>query len=205
MKLSIKYLLLIIPIFFLNSCKEEDTLEGDPQDVIDENHVLLNDKYGITAVFPKGEWSNSYIDTLPQSDFYKDYRYSAVYTGYYNDTLMKGETPIYPTGIYFMRFHEKVEPTEFDAFAQEFRSYVYEQFLEAYYKEVSSISDTLIGAYPALKFTADRGIKVGDGYEEVLLFYHNSTTYGVTIITSDENYEESYPICQDIVSTIKLK
>ena len=57
----------------------------------------------------------------------------------------------------------------------------------------------------SVKFVADRGINVGDGYEEVVLFYHNSRTYGVTIITSDEKFDDSYPKCQDIVSTIKLK
>lgn len=188
------------------SCKDgPETLEGEPQDIVDENHVLLNDRYGITAVFPKGEWSNSYIDTMPEADFYKDYRYNAVYTGLYSDTVSKDNKPFYPTGIYFMRFHEKIDPSQFEQFASEYKSFVYDQFLEAYYHSVSPISDTIIGEYSALKFVADRGINVGEGYEEVLLFYHNSTTYGVTIITSDEKFEESYPKCQDIVSTIKLK
>lgn len=206
MKFNLKLLLLLIPIFFHYSCKDEEgTLEGDPQDIIDENHVLLDDRYGITAVFPKGEWSNSYLDTLPQSDFYKNYQYSAIYTGLYSDTIMKDDAPLYPTGMYFMRFHKKIDPSEFDDFAKEYKEYVYNQMLEAYYNEVSAISDTTIGGYSGVKFVADRGINVGDGYEEVVLFYHNSRTYGVTIITSDEKFDDSYPKCQDIVSTIKLK
>ena len=206
MKLNPKFIFLLLSLFFIYSCKDDNgTLEGEPQDIVDENHQLLDDRYGITAVFPKGEWSNSYIDCLPQDINYKEYQYSAIVAGLYADSLMVDGIPNYPTTIYFMRFHNELDPAQYENFVLDYKDNFYDAFVGRFFYEISQVTDTTLADYPAKRFIADRGIDKGDGYEEVFLMYHNKTTYGVTIVTSDKNHEESYPKCADIVSTVKLK
>ena len=61
------FLFLALASTLLFSCKKEDdnTLNGRPEDILDKEHVVLNDMYGITAIFPVDQWTNTYMDTMP--------------------------------------------------------------------------------------------------------------------------------------------
>lgn len=210
------FLLLALSSLLFFSCKKEngndDILEGDPTDLLDQDHVMIEGRYGITAIFPKSEWYNEYIDTLPESkDAYFDgFRYNAVCASLLTDKIYVDldTTPRYTTTMYFVRFHEEMEnAAAAEQFIKDYKFNMYNSLVGVYYTEISEIDNIAIGAeeYEASHFTAQRGNLFAKGVEEIYLSYYNKRLYGVVITVRDENIEKSMPKCKEILKTVRLK
>lgn len=202
----------------LFSCKKDDeeTLNGDPNNWVDKDHVTLTNEYGIVATFPKDQWTNTYIDTMPadKNSYFDGFRYNAICASLLSDTIIKeGDTlPRYMTSIYFMRFHETFDNQEAcDEFIQAYKERIYDDYAtkyHVYYEKISEISDTIIGkkSYKAKHFTARRGGSgISEGVEKIYLIYEKPRLYGVNIKIDDNFAEASLQKCTDILQTVSIQ
>lgn len=196
------------------SCKKDDggdTKEGLPGQIIDEDHVQVNDIYGITVICPKNAWTNSYRDTMPETsrDYYKDYLYNAVVLGSYADSLTGSQGTLYPTQLALARFISKpANDAEADAFKAGYKKTCFDELVGtgAYYEQVSELSDTTLNGYKASYFYAIKGYNQSPGMTEVYLMYYNGRMYGALInIVYGKSDEDAYDKCVDVLNTIKLK
>lgn len=211
-KKRLLFLALASTLFF--SCKKDndETLDGDPSKIKDKEHVVLKDVYGITAIFPVNQWSNTYLDTMPENPnpYFDGFRYNAICVSLNEDNQQEeGETPMYATSIYLMRFHKTFEEkTECYEYIGEFKKRMYDDLKGIYYTDVIEHADTTIGreGYQAYHFTAKRGGKnIKDGEEDIYLMYKKPTLYGVLIKIDDELREASLKKCTDILPTVTIK
>ncbi|MBR3519284.1 MAG: hypothetical protein IKN77_04105 [Paludibacteraceae bacterium] len=207
------FLFLALASTLLFSCKKEDdnTLNGRPEDILDKEHVVLNDMYGITAIFPVDQWTNTYMDTMPTNPdrYFDGYRYNVICASLLSDNnpSESGE-PRYATTIYFMRFHETMESKEAaNSYIQSYKKKMYDDLKNIYYTEVSEPTDTILGKenYTATHFTARRGNDVKEGTEDVYLIYKSPRLYGITIKLDDDMREASLSKCMDILPTVSIK
>ena len=209
-KRNILFLALASTLFF--SCrKNDDTNDGRPEELIDKEHVVLNDMYGITAVFPVDQWTNTYMDTMPtdKNSYFDGYRYNAICASLLSDNQQEGdEAPRYATTIYFMRFHQTLDDKEAaDNFIKSFKKRMYDELKNYYYTEITEHADTTIGkgSYTATHFSARRGNEVKEGSEDVYLIYKSPRLYGIIIKIDDEMKEASEKKCQEILPTVSIK
>ncbi len=216
-KISQKHILLLAlscTLFF--SCKKDDeddeTLNEKPEEIIDKDHVVLNDRYGITATFPIDQWTNTYMDTMPadKNSYFDGFRYNAICASLLCDNMSEeGDTiPRYATSIYFMRFHDSIPgQTACDEFIKTYKKKMYDDLKGVYYEQVTEITDTIIGksAYETKHFVATRGYSLKPGMEDVYLIYQNQRLYGVNIKIDKDLEEESLKKCTDILETISIK
>lgn len=219
-KISKKHILLLAlscTLFF--SCKKDDddeeTKNEKPEELVDKDHVALNDRYGITAVFPIDQWTNSYMDTMPESKnkYFDGFRYNAICASLLCDNEAKeGDSASYfATSIYFMRFHDTIPDQEAcDKFIMEYKKRMYDDYANVfnmYYEKISDISDTIIGKgnYKAQHFVATRGRGIEPGKEYIYLIYQGQRLYGIDIKIEDAKAEESTQKCMDILPTITIK
>lgn len=212
-KKAILFLALSSTLFF--SCKkdeEDDQFQGDPTELKDSTHVMLNDKYGITAIFPVGEWTNDFIDTMPTdpNHYFDNYRYNAVCASLLKDSVInpKDSSVAYLTTIYFRRFLTPINSEEeSEEYVNNFKKDMHDAYKGVYYTEIGDIKDTIIGSkdYKASYYIAKRGAMVESGYEYVYFMYYNQTLYGAAIKVDDANVETSLQDCFDILPTITFK
>ena len=201
-----------ISLFFA-SCKKDDedeTYYGAPDEIIDEDHVSVDDRYGITAICGKGEWTNSYVDTMPEKsrDYYADYLYNSITLGLYKDSFMITEGVVsYPSQLVLMRFLKNpIAEEDADAFKKGFKETAYDNLITAYYESVDDMRDTTINGYPASYFSAYKGYNQSAGLTEVYMMYYNGTMYAATInLVIGHSDEDSYNKCMEVLNTVKLK
>ncbi len=205
-KKSFLFFALASALFF--SCKKEgdDNLEGRPEEIIDDKHVALDNQYGISAIFPINEWTNSLMDTFPlvTHPYYDPYRSNAIFTARLED---KNENGGYDSEMYFYRFFEKADnSSEAEAYTTKYYKNMYEAFKGLYYTNISNIEPVQVGRapYEAQYFEVQRDPSQGGGIEHVYLIYNNKTIYGVNIhLTKDK--EENLSYFTDILKTLKLE
>ncbi len=191
----------------LFSCKKEDNiLDGKPDEIIDNEHVALDKQYGISAIFPINEWTNALMDTFPlvTHEYYNPYRGNAIFTARLED---KNENGGYDSEMYFYRFFEKANnSSEAEAYATKYRSNMYDAFKGLYYTNISNIEPVQVGRapYEAQYFEAQRDPSQGGGIEHVYLIYNNKTIYGVNIHLAKAK-EENLSYFTDILKTLELE
>jgi len=208
-------LFLALTSVLLFSCKKDDddeTLNGKPENLVDKEHVALNDKYGITAIFPVDQWTNTYMDTMPTNPdkYFDEIRYNAILASYLNDNAQteEGGEPKYLTTIYFMRFHNTFDDqASCDEFIKKYKELCYDNVMGAFYTDITQKADTTIGKgnYKATHYVAKRGLNVTDGIEDIYFMYKKPRLYGVLIKIDDERIESSFQKCLDILPTISIK
>ncbi|MCR5496461.1 MAG: hypothetical protein K6F48_01315 [Paludibacteraceae bacterium] len=211
-KRNILFLALASTLFF--SCRKNDddeTFNGRPENIIDKEHVVLNDMYGITAIFPIDQWTNTYLDTMPTnpSSYFDGFRYNAICASLLSDNQQEeGGTPLYATTIYFMRFHEKLDNKEAaDEYINTFKKKMYNDFIGYCYTEIIDKADTTLGKgnYTATHYIARRGIEFKEGMEDIYLIYKSPRLYGILIKIDDDMRESSLSKCMDILPTVSIK
>lgn len=204
------FISILSSMFF--SCKEDDdngTLNGDPQNVIDPDHVSVDDKYGISAICPKGEWTNNYQDTMELSDGYRDLSSSTVTLGLLLDAVTINDVTSYPSCIYLMKFLYKPTSEE-DAidFINNYRQKAFVNVLTLDYTEVPELTITTVHGYKCYYMQAVMG---GDrasytGKRDLYMFYYNGTVYAAIITVLDDlSSPAAYEKCVSIINTINLK
>lgn len=205
-KKSFLFFALASALFF--SCKKEgdDNLEGRPEEIIDDKHVSIDNQYGISAIFPINEWTNSLMDTFPLAthSYYDPYRSNAIFTARLED---KNENGGYDSEMFFYRFFEKADnSSEAEAYTKKYYSNMYEAFMGLYYTNISNIEPVQVGRapYEAQYFEAQRDSSQGEGIEHVYLIYNNKTIYGVNIHLAKDK-EENLSYFTDILKTLKLE
>jgi len=212
-KMKRLYLLLgvsiLLAVFY--SCKKDDdgTYDVRPEDIVDENHVKVNDVYGITVVCPKGEWTNNYQDTLKTAARYAEFIHSNIALSLIEDTARINQEIAYPTFVNLMRFYYRpISNDDAVDFMIRYRTTAYEDLLTADFSDVTEMRDTTINGYAGKYFKATIGGSRSSytGNRDVYLFYYNGTAYGVVVNVLDEfASEQSYAKCNEIVSTLSLK
>lgn len=183
------YLLISLSLFLCYSCKKDgdETLEGDPSELVDDSHVKVDSRYGITAICPTGEWTNQYNDTCPEAsrDYYKDYLFNRVTLAYKGDSTVSSSGSVsFPTAIYLMRFHY-IPTSQADAenFMKGYKETCFDAFEDYYYVQdsISDFETTSLNGYEAKYFTAKMGVYVASGTQEIYLMYENGRVYGVDL------------------------
>lgn len=201
------FLLLALLSMFMFSCKHDDQDPETDPNLIDSTHVTLENKYGIVATFPTGEWSNSYMDTFPTSKdaYYDEFRSQAIFTGRIADVVEKNGKKGYDSGMYFMHFWAAPNSEEeAEAFITKYRKYMFTELVGSYYANITEIEKVNVGAqeYEANYFEAERST-AGGGKEYVYIIFHNKELYGVNIWLK-AGKEENLSEFQDILKTLKL-
>lgn len=194
-------------LFF--SCKKDDDIQDSPNP-IDENHVTLADDYGIVATFPKGEWTNSFIDTFPSTTnkYYDIIKANAIFTAQLKDESINSTTgrKQYSPGMYFFHFFKEAPDEEtFNEFVD---TYIYRVYTSTgNYESTSEITNVTIGdrAYEAKYLVAQRvtSSKVNGGKEHIYFIHYNQKIYGVLILIHEEE-EDRLPEFEEILKTLKL-
>ena len=204
------FYLLILSIFssMFVSCQKED--EGNnnvrPEDVVDPDHVKVNDKYGISVICPVDTWTNNYLDATVLGD-----SASVVTLALRKDSIVNAETGkvSYPTSIYLLRF--LYQPTsEEDAvdFIVQYRKKVFENLLTVDYSSVPEYTGTMVNGYPCyyLQATLGGSRSTHTGKRDLYMFYNNGVIYGAMVsVLDDLSSANAYEECTDIIKTIKLK
>ncbi len=181
------YLIISFSLFLCYSCKKDGDETGDPSEIVDDTHVKVDSRYGITAICPKGEWTNQYNDTCPEEsrDYYKDYLFNRVTLAYKGDTVsQKNGTVFFPTAIYLMRFHYvPTSQSDADNFMLGYKETCFNALEDVYYiaDSITDFETTSLNGYEAKYFTAKMGLRVASGTQEIYLMYENGRVYGVNL------------------------
>lgn len=195
----------------LTSCSEEPgeegrDYEGRPEDIVDDDHVKVENRYGIIAICEKGTWGNQYCDTMPEAsrDYYKDYLYNQVALSYKPDTLMGGVSSA--TAVYLMRFFKQTDSVEVAMkFMEDYRDDVFCAFEGLYYSEITPLESTKLNGYDAYRFTVKMSEDlVKDGVQEYYLMYHKKRIYCAGYSISASSSENAKEICEEVLNTVKL-
>ncbi len=207
------YLLISLSLFLCYSCKKDgdETLEGDPSDLVDDNHVKVDSRYGITAICPKGEWTNQYNDTCPEEsrDYYKNHLFNRVALAYKGDTVTQTNGAVmFPTAVYLMRFHYvPTSQSDADEFMKGYKETCFDAFEDYYYVQgsISSFETTSLNGYEGKYFTAKMGVNVASGMQEIYLMYKNGRVYGVNLSYLDSfSTEVGIENARSIMKTISI-
>ncbi len=205
------YLIISLSLFLCYSCKKDGDETGDPSEIVDDTHVKVDSRYGITAICPKGEWTNQYNDTCPEEsrDYYKDFLFNRVSLAYKGDSVTYSNGTVYfPTAVYLMRFHY-VPSSQSDAenFMKGYKETCFDAF-EGYYYEEGRITDfetTSLNGYEARYFTVKMGVNVPSGTQEIYLIYENGRVYGVNLSYLDTlSTEVGIENARSIMKTISI-
>lgn len=213
MGLSMKNFLFVLLSFSLvfASCKEDDEKEVHnvpPEDIIDENHVKIDNRYGITAICEKGEWTNEYVDTMPAAnrDYYKDVLFSSVTLALKADSLRIGNQLGYMSSVILTRFlYSPTSDEDAERFMDLYKETSFEAMEGYYYDEISDFELTKLNGYEAKHFSVVMNpTNAVAGKQEFFLMYHNGRVYSAGLSVSD-GYEESYDKCMSVLNTVQLK
>jgi hypothetical protein len=196
------------------SCSNEDgggdILEGRPEDQVDDSHVKVENRYGITAICEKGSWKNQYSDTMPDAsrNYYEEVLHNRVDLAYLpdmiTDSLSGNES--FPTVVYLMRFFYEPEKEEQAMdFMNKYRYIAFVMLEGAYYSEVSPLESTMLNGYEAQHFTVKMmdGV-VKDGVQEYYLIYHQGRIYCAAYSVNAFSSENAKEICEKILNTVKV-
>ena len=214
-----KFLLLtfgafLCAIFF--SCHHDDDPNDQgnvrPEDIIDNAHVEVVNKYNITAVCDTGAWTNSYIDSMPQpyNEYYKDVVSNCVFLGLLKDTIVVGGEKNYPTQVELMRYYYLPE-SESDAldFMKKYKDTAHDAFAGSAYKDITEMETFSVKGrseeYEGQHYSLKSNSNINTMNREVYLFYYNHRVYGVQY-SYVEGYsdEESVEFCEKVLHTITL-
>ncbi len=192
--------------FSFASCqKDEETVEGNPSELVDEDHVKVDSRYGITAICEKGEWTNQYLDTCPSpkvdpTGYYEQYRYNQVTMALCADSVSSG---LYATSVYLLRFHRSFGTSaEAVAFMDDYKSNVFDAFVGGYYSEVSDFEEGVaLNGYNARRFTVSF---LSGGKQEFYMIYKNSRVYSAGLSCGSGSSEGAYDRCMSVLNTVSI-
>lgn len=196
------------------SCSNEDgggeILEGRPEDQVDDSHVKVENRYGITAICEKGAWINQYSDTMPDGsrNHYEEVLHNRVDLAYLPDMVKDSLSgnEIFPTAVYLMRFFYEPEKEEQAMdFMNKYRNIAFVMLEGKYYSEVSPLESTMLNGYEAQRFTVKMmdGV-VKDGVQEYYLIYHQGRIYCAAYSVNAFSSEKAKEICEKILNTVKV-
>lgn len=200
------------------SCSNEDgggeILEGRPEDQVDDSHVKVENRYGITAICEKGAWTNQYSDTMPDGsrNYYEEVLHNRVDLAYLPDMVKDSLSgnEIFPTAVYLMRFFYEPEKEEQAMdFMNKYRNIAFVMLEGKYYSEVTPLESTMLNGYNAQRFSVKlldplSEEKTEIGFQEYYLIYHENRIYCAAYSISNFSSEKAKEICEKILNTVKV-